>query len=113
MFFSADLLDEFASLWFQAPLVISSRMQDFAAAGMAGTPGSVAEASRMFTEKLSAAAESLMALNTAMVNEGMIAATAAATGTCSNFTDASDRLAVAALKPYGKRIRANALRLAK
>ena len=27
---NADLIEEFAVLWFQAPLVMSSRMQDFA-----------------------------------------------------------------------------------
>ena len=105
MFFSADLLDEFASLWFQAPMVISSRLQDFALSG--GSP----EVSRMITEKLSAATESVMAVNVAMVKEGMIAATALATGTCAGLAGSSDRVAVAALKPYGKRVRANARRL--
>ena len=109
MFFSADLLDEFASLWFQAPMVISSRMQDFALSG--GSATGAAEVSRMITEKLSAATESVMAVNMAMANEGMIAATALATGTCAGLAGASDRVAVAALKPYGKRVRANARRL--
>jgi hypothetical protein len=109
MFFSADLLDEFASLWFQAPMVISSRLQDFALSG--GSPSGAAEVSRMITEKFSAATESVMAVGMAMTNEGMIAATALATGTCAGLAGASDRVAVAALKPYGKRVRANALRL--
>jgi hypothetical protein len=111
MFFSADLLDEFASLWFQAPMVISSRMQDLAVSGISGTPGGPAEIGKMITEKLSAATESMMAVNMAMVKEGMIAATALATGTCAGMAGASDRVAVAALKPYGKRVRANARRL--
>lgn len=113
MFFSTDLLDEFASLWFQAPMVISSRMQDFALSGMSGSPGGASEIGQMITEKLSAATESAMAVNMAMVKEGMIAATALATGTCAGMAGASDRVAVAALKPFGKRVRANAQRLSK
>ncbi|WEZ83187.1 hypothetical protein P6U16_20350 [Rhizobium sp. 32-5/1] len=111
MFFSADLLDEFASLWFQAPMVVSSRMQDLAISGMNGSTGGAAEIGQMITEKLSAAMESVMAVNTAMVKEGMIAVAALATGTCAGLSGASDRVAVAALKPYGSRVRANARRL--
>ncbi|HTO32453.1 MAG TPA: hypothetical protein VL202_14950 [Pararhizobium sp.] len=110
MFFSADLLTEFASLWFQAPMVMSSRMQDLAVSGMSGSAGQ-AEVGQMITEKLSAVVESATAINFALVNEGMIAATALATGTCAGLAGASDRVAVAALKPYGKRIRANVRRL--
>jgi hypothetical protein len=108
MFFSAELLQEVASFWFQAPLVMSSRLRDLSI-----SPGSAAETNRMVTEKLSAAAESFVALNTAIVKEGIDAVASLATGSCSSVMDASDRLAVAALKPYGKRIRANARRLAK
>jgi len=111
MFFSADLLDEFTSLWFQAPMVMSSRMQDLAASNMNGSTGGTAEVGQMITEKLSAAVESLMAVNMAMVMEGMIAVTGLATGTCAGMAGASDRVAVAALKPYGSRVRANARRL--
>ncbi len=113
MFFSADLLDEFASLWFQAPMVMSSRMQDLAVSGMNGSTGGPAEVGQMITEKLSAVVESLMAVNLAMVKEGMIAATGLATGTCAGMAGASDRVAVAALQPYGKRVRANVRRLSR
>ena len=61
MFLSAELLQEVASLWFQAPLVMSSRLRDFAL-----FPASTTETNRMITEKLSAAAESFVALNAAM-----------------------------------------------
>ncbi|KQV34821.1 MULTISPECIES: hypothetical protein [unclassified Rhizobium] len=108
MFLSAELLQEVASFWFQAPLVISSRLRDFTI-----LPGSAMETNRMITEKLSAAAESFVALNAAMAKEGLAAAAALATGRCAGVMGASDRLAVAALKPYGKRIRANARRLVK
>lgn len=113
MFFSSDLLDEFASLWFQAPLVMSSRMQGFAVSGMSGSTGGAAEASQMLTEKLSAVAESVVAMNTAMVKEGIATAAAFAMGTSTGLAGASDRVAVAALKPYGQRVRANVLRLSK
>ena len=39
------------------------------------------------------------------------ALTGIATGTCAGLAGASDRVAVAALKPYGSRVRANARRL--
>ena len=110
MMFSADLLDEFASLWFQAPMVMSSRLQEMALSGM-GQQNGTGEIGQMITEKLSATAESVMAINMAMANEGLIAATALATGTCIGLAGAADRVAVAALKPYGKRVRANMRRL--
>ncbi|OJF91950.1 hypothetical protein [Pararhizobium antarcticum] len=113
MFFSADLLDECASLWFQAPMVMSSRLQDLAASSLSGSTGGPAEVGQMINEKLSAAVESVMAVNMAMVKEGMIAVTALATGTCAGMAGASDRVAVAALEPYGKRVRANAQRLSR
>ncbi len=111
MFFSTDLLDEFASLWFQAPMVMSTRIQDLAVSGMNGSTGGPTDVGQMITEKLSAAVESIMAVNMAMMGEGLIAATALATGTCAGLIGASDRVAVAALKPYGSRVRANARRL--
>lgn len=113
MFFSADLLDEVASLWFQAPMVMSSRLQELAASSMSGSTGGASDIGHMITEKLSATLESVMAVNAAMMSEGMIAITALATGTSANLAGASDRVAVAALKPYGSRVRANALGLSK
>lgn len=113
MFFSADLLDEMTSLLFQAPMVMSSRLQDLAVSGMSGSTGGPAEVGHMITEKLSAAMESVLAVNAAMLSEGMIAITALATGTSTNLAGAPDRVAVAALKPYGSRVRANALGLSK
>ncbi len=104
---NADLIAEFASLWFQAPMVMSSRMKELAASPMAGG----VELNRMITEKLAAALESVMAVNVAMVAEGVTATAALATGTCTGMVGAAERVAVAALKPYGKRVRANARRL--
>lgn len=104
---NADLLDEFAVLWFQAPLVMSSRLQDFSLFGGSNEMG------RMVTEKLAAAMESVSAVNVALVKEGITAAAAFATGTSAGLAGASDRVAVAALKPYGERVRANVLRLSK
>lgn len=102
---NADLIEEFAVLWFQAPLVMSSRLQDFALFG--GTN----EMGRMVTEKVAAAFESVSAVNVALVKEGITTAAALATGTFAGMAGASDRVAVAALIPYGKRVRANMRRL--
>jgi hypothetical protein len=107
---NADLIEEFAVLWFQAPLVMSSRLQDFALSGVFGGSN---EMSRMVTEKVAAAMESVSAVNTALVTEGIAAAAAFATGTSAGLAGASDRVAVAALKPYGERVRANVLRLSR
>ena len=105
---NADLIDEFAVLLFQAPLVMSSRMQDFAFAGVLGGSN---EMGRMVTEKVAVAFESVSAVNVALVKEGIATAAAFATGTFAGMAGASDRVAVAALIPYGKRVRANVLRL--
>lgn len=107
---NADLIDEFAVLWFQSPLVMSTRLQDFALSGLFG--GS-SEMGRMVTEKLAAAMESVSAVNVALVKEGIDAVAGFAMGTSAGLAGASDRIAVAALKPYGERVRANVLRLSK
>jgi hypothetical protein len=107
---NADLIEEFAVLLFQAPLVVSSRMQDFA---FSGAFGGSSEMGRMVTEKLAAAMESVSAVNVALVKEGIDAAAGFAMGTSAGLAGASDRVAVAALKPYGERVRANVLRLSK
>lgn len=107
---NTDLIDEFAVLWFQAPLVVSSRLQDLAVSGLLGSSG---EMGRMVTEKLAAAMESVSAVNVALLQEGMDAVAGFATGTFAGIAGASDRVAVAALQPYGKRVRANMQRLNK
>jgi len=104
---NVDLIEEFAVLWFLAPLVMSSRMQDFTLLGGSSEMG------RMVTEKVAAAMESVSAVNVALVKEGMDAAAGFAMGTSAGLAGASDRVAVAALKPYGERVRANVLRLSK
>nr|WP_223215776.1 hypothetical protein [Rhizobium herbae] len=87
---------------------MSSRMQDFAWAGVLGGSN---EMGRMVTEKVAAAFESVSDVNVALVKESIATAAAFATGTFAGMPGASDRVAVAALIPYGKRVRANVRRL--
>ncbi|ABR60620.1 hypothetical protein GOC91_23495 [Sinorhizobium medicae] len=106
--FTSDLI----ALWFQAPMVIAARTQAMAVAAMTGSTTDYVEASRMVTEKMAAAAESVAAVNVALVKEGMGAAAALATGKM-NSAAAHNRIAAAVVRPYAKRVRANARRLAK
>lgn len=106
--FASDLI----ALWFQAPMVFAARAQAMAVAAMTGSTTDYVEASRMVTEKMAAAAESVAAVNVALVKEGMGAAAALATGKM-NSGAAHNRIAAAVVRPYAKRVRANARRLAK
>ncbi|MCA1494124.1 MULTISPECIES: hypothetical protein [Sinorhizobium/Ensifer group] len=107
-----SLARDLTALWFQAPLVIATRTQAMAMAAMTGSAADYAEASRMVTEKMAAAAECAVAANMALMKEGMNAAAAIATGGKA-ATAGRNRVAAAALRPYAKRVRANARRLVK
>ncbi|MEZ0004619.1 hypothetical protein [Sinorhizobium fredii] len=107
-----SLARDLASLWFQAPMVIAARTHAMAVAAVTGSPTDYVEASRMVTEKMSTAAESVTACSAALVKEGMGAATTLATGRIKKGSGRK-RVAAAALRPYAKRVRANARRLAK
>ena len=106
--FASDL----AALFFQAPMVIAARTQAMAVAAITGSATDYVEASRMVTEKMAAVAESVVAANVALVKEGMGAAAALAAGKPGSAA-AHNRIAAAAVRPYAKRVRANARRLAK
>ncbi len=107
-----SLASDLAALWFQAPMVIVARTQAMAMAAMTGSATDYAEASRMVTEKMAAAAECAVAANVALMKEGMNAAAAMAAGNRASATG-HNRIAAAALRPYAKRVRANARRLSK
>ncbi|WP_018240078.1 hypothetical protein [Ensifer sp. BR816] len=98
---------DLAALWFQAPMVIAARSQAMTLAAMTGSATDFAEASRMVTEKMAAAAESAVAVNIAMVKEGMGVTVG------KSVSGGHTRVTAAALRPYAKRVRANARRLAK
>jgi hypothetical protein len=108
------LASDLASLWFNAPIVIAIRTQAMGMAVITGSTKEMAEFSRMVTEKAAAASESAMALNLSIAKQGMAAATAMATGRKPRSgAGAAAKIAHAAIKPFSKRVRANAKRLTK
>ena len=92
------------SLWLEAPFVIAMRYHEMGMAAMTGSTQGTAEMTRMVTEKMAAAAESVVAANFALAKAMMTAASPEKT---------ARTVSEAALKPYGKRVRSNARRLAK
>lgn len=111
MFFTTGMMEELAALWLQTPLVVSARMQSLALSAMTGGSQGGVEIDRMISEKFTAAIESLEAVNRAIFQETMGAAAALATGKCLTMASSADRMASAALKPYARRVSANAVRL--
>ena len=92
------------SLWLEAPLVMAMRCHEMGMATLTGSTQNTAEMTRMVTEKMAAAAESAVAANFALAKAMMTAASPEKT---------ARTVSEAALKPYGKRVRSNARRLAK
>jgi 3-oxoacyl-ACP reductase-like protein len=108
------LARDLASLWFNAPMVIAIRTQAMGMAMLTGSTGDIAEFNRMVTEKTDAAAESAMAINASIAKHGLAAATAMATGRKpASGAKTAGKIAHEAIKPYSKRVRANAKRLTK
>ena len=91
------------SLWLEAPLVIAMRCHQMQMAALTGTTQNSAEMTRMVTEKMAAAAESVVAANFAVAKAVMTAASPSAT---------AHAMSEAAIRPYGKRVRQNVRRLA-
>ncbi|MCR6499811.1 hypothetical protein MUO32_12245 [Shinella sp. CPCC 101442] len=92
------------SLWLEAPLVIAMRCQEMGFAAMTGSTQNTTEMTRMVTEKMAAATESVVAANFALAKAMM---------TASPPERTARAVTEAALKPYGKRVRSNVRRLAK
>lgn len=106
------LVQDLASLWFQAPMVIAMRTQALGMAMMTGSTKDMKEFNRMVTEKAVAAAESAMALNVSIAQQSVAAATAMVTGRKpASAATVATKAAHAAVKPYSKRVRSNARRL--
>ncbi|MFK0163278.1 hypothetical protein [Rhizobium sp. NPDC090279] len=106
-----DLSNDLATLWLQAPVVIAIRLQQMWMDALTGNVNA-AEMNRMVSEKMMAAAESAVAVNAAMVQQGLAALTAAGP-TSQSQRCIADAVAHAAIKPYSKRVRSNARRLTK
>ena len=92
------------SLWLEAPLVIAMRCHEMQMAALTGSKQNTAEMTKMVTEKMAAATESVVAANFALAKAMMTAASPEKT---------ARTVSEAALKPYGKRVRSNVRRLAK
>ncbi|MBB3285997.1 MULTISPECIES: hypothetical protein [Rhizobium] len=103
------LSNDLATLWLQAPVVIAIRLQQMWMDALSGSVNA-AEMNRMISEKMMAAAESAVAVNAAMVQQGFAALTAAGETSQRSIADA---VAHAAIKPYSKRVRSNVRRLSK
>lgn len=100
-----------ASLWFEAPFVIAVRLQEMQMAALTGKTQDVTELHRMVSEKMAATAESVMAVNMALWKAAFDNAIRLMTGGMASGHGTA--IASAALRPYGKRVRSNARRLAR
>ncbi|THK37187.1 hypothetical protein EHS39_15280 [Ensifer sp. MPMI2T] len=107
----ASIIRDLSALWFQAPMVIAARMQAMTIATMTGAATDYVEASRMVTEKMAATAESVVAAHVALIKEGIGAVATLAGGKLP--ATGHKRVTAAVLRPYAKRVRANARRLSK
>ena len=101
---------QMTSLMTLSPFVIGTRMMQFWMTATSPTAASRNEASRMLSEKMEAAGESVVAMNFAVLDAMTDAAFAAATGRTRNINDA-DSILAAGLKPYTSRVQANRKRL--
>ncbi|HEY9057993.1 MAG TPA: hypothetical protein VIN77_12655 [Aurantimonas sp.] len=103
---------EMSTLMTMSPIVIGSRMMQFWMSAAAPTAGDRNEASRMISEKMQAAGESLLAMNLAAMEAATAATLGAVTGRGSH-SNHGDAIMSAGLKPYSQRVRANRKRLSK
>ena len=93
-----------------SPFVIGTRMMQFWMSAAAPTAATRSEASRMVSEKMEAAGESVVAMNFAAINAMTDAAFAVASGQLRTVND-GDSILAAGLMPYATRVRANRKRL--
>ena len=83
--------------------MIAMRCHQIQIAALTGTTQNSAEMTRMVTEKMAAATESVVAANFAVAKAVMTAASPSAM---------AHAMSEAAIRPYGKRVRQNVRRLA-
>jgi hypothetical protein len=114
---SGKLTHDLLSLWFEAPVVIALRCQNWTESLVAGTATANPELQRMVSEKLAAATESTLALNTALMRQGMTSLHRFWLGqflpfSVGHFSSGfSQATAAKGVGPYARRVRANAKRL--
>ncbi|MEF2552999.1 hypothetical protein VQ042_16795 [Aurantimonas sp. A2-1-M11] len=100
---------ELTTLMVMSPFVIGTRLTQFWISAASPQAKDRDEVSRMVSEKMQAASESMMAMNLAAI-EAMTSAAVTGSGRSSNH---GDTILSAGLKPYSQRVRANRKRLAK
>ena len=101
------------TLWWEAPFVMSLRLQQMQLAALTGKPQDAAELQRMVVEKLAATAESAVAVNIALSKAAFDTTINMMMGGRPSVTKTREAVVAAAVKPFGKRVRANSRRLAK
>ena len=100
------IYSDLATLWFEAPLVMASRMAAITPATIS-TAKAQAEFGRMVSEKMAAAGESMVAAQFAVMGE-MLKMSSSLRWPADG---AASRIAAKGVRPYAKRVRANARRL--
>ncbi len=101
---------ELAAMASLVPFVVTARLMSLAAEPASAR--SLAEMQRMVREKMAATGEAAVAAGFQMMHDGLSVSRALAEGNVSTLAAAADRTGRRALKPYAKRVRANAKRLA-
>lgn len=104
---------ELATLGFVAPFVMASRMGGMWLNAFTPTAAGHRENSRMVNEKFAAAGESAVAASNAFAREAMKAGTEMMTAGAKAGTINTDAILSASLKPYTRRVKANARRLSR
>lgn len=102
-------LSELAALGSVAPLVIGSRMAGMWLDGINPTTAGRRERNRMVSEKVAAACESVATVASAAMKE----AARSSLRTMNGGSVDADALLSAALRPYTRRVKANARRLSR
>lgn len=100
------------TFWLEAPFVMSLRLQQMQIAALTGKPQDAAELQRMVVEKLAAAAESAVAVNMALSKAAFDTTINMMMGEAPSVAKTREMVVAAAVKPFGKRVRANSRRLA-
>ena len=102
---------ELTTLMLMSPFVIGTRLTQFSMAAASPQAKDRDEVSRMLSEKLQAAGESIVAMNLATIEAMTSLAMATVTGS-GRGSNHGDTILSAGLKPYSQRVRANRKRLA-
>lgn len=101
------------TFWLEAPFVMALRLQQMQLAALTGKPQDAAELHRMVAEKVAATAESAVAVNVALSKAAFDTTINMMMGGRPSVSKTREAVVAAAVRPFGKRVRANSRRLAK